>query len=333
MFSATAAVKSICLQYEKFGEPKEVLRLEEVDIPEELGDGEVLVKLIASPVHPSDMGMITGKYGALPQLPAIGGREGLGEVVKTCPSASNLIGKRVKFPFGAWRSAAIARVDTLFFAPDDIDVYQASMAFINPLTAWMILHTICDLKPGDWIIQNAANSAVGMATIEIAKSMGIGTINLVRDAAHRREDLISCGATLVFEDETFDSKSLVEHTGGNRPLLGLNSVGGNSAMNVIKSMAIGGEVVTFGGAVGDKVRFPTRELIFGDVKLRGFWLDRWSKSQSHEKMQSLYDTIFDLIRSGIVRIPIDAKIRLSDGPAALISAYENRKNGKLLVVQ
>jgi NADPH:quinone reductase-like Zn-dependent oxidoreductase len=326
-------VEVVRLTYEKFGEPEEVLRLEGVDFTAKLEPDEVLIRLLASPVHPSDMGMISGKYGTLPPLPAVGGREGLGEVVAAGQSCTNLLGRLVKFPFGSWRTAAVAKADSLFYAPDGVDIFQASMAFINPLTAWMLLHTICDLKPGDWIIQNAANSAVGVAAIQIAKSIGLKTINLVRDAAHRRENLIAQGATLVFDDETFEAKLLEEHTGGVRPLLGLNSIGGNSAMNIIKSMAVGGEVVTFGGAVGDKVRFPTRELIFGEVKLRGFWLDRWAKTQSHEKMQSMYDTIFDLISKEIICIPIDSTVRLSDGPAALISAYKNRRNGKLLIVQ
>jgi NADPH:quinone reductase-like Zn-dependent oxidoreductase len=196
----------------------------------------------------------------------------------------------------------------------------------------MILHTVCNLSPGDWIMQNAANSAVGIATIQIARSMGINTINLVRNADSRREELMGKGATLVFDDSDFDAKTLEKYTNGSRPLLGLNSIGGNSVMNIIKCMAVGGEVITFGGMSGDKVRFPTRELIFNDLKLRGFWLDKWSKAQPYDKMQSLYDAVFELIRDGTINIPIDSKVRLSDGPLAILEAYKNRKNGKVLIV-
>jgi NADPH:quinone reductase-like Zn-dependent oxidoreductase len=235
-------------------------------------------------------------------------------------------------PFGAWRSLAVAKSQDLFFVPDGVDTHQASMAFINPLTAWMLLNAIRPLHPGNWIIQNAANSAVGVAVIQIASYMGIKTVNLVRDAENRRKDLAGYGATLVFEDETFDPKVLAHHTGGPLPVLGLNSIGGNSAMNIIRSMAFGGEVVTFGGMVGDKVRFPTRELIFNDLKLRGFWLDKWSKGQSHGAMQAAYGKIFDLIGSGVVKIPIGAKVKLSEAPAALIDASKNKKSGKILIV-
>jgi trans-2-enoyl-CoA reductase len=204
------------------------------------------------------------------------------------------------------------------------------MAFINPLTAWMILHAMRPLKRGDWVIQNAANSAVGTALIQIASSMGIGTINLVRHADERREKLMACGATLLFEDETFDARSIGDYSGGELPILGLNSVGGNSAMNVIKSMAPGGEVVTIGGMSSDKIRFPTREMIFGGVSLRGFWLDRWSQSQSHENMQAAYDRIFEMITGGIISIPIGATVSMAEGPGALIAAHGARKKGKVI---
>jgi NADPH:quinone reductase-like Zn-dependent oxidoreductase len=325
-------VKSLRLAYCAFGEPGSVLRLEEVDVSDKLGEGEVLIELVASPVHPSDIGTISGKYGDLPELPAVGGREGIGRVVGASVSDRDLVGKFVKSPPGAWSILTVARIRDLFFVPDGIDPYQAAMAFVNPLTARMLLTQIRSLKPGDWVIQNAANSAVGVAVIQIAKHMGIKTINLVRNARVRREKLESCGATVIFDSEAFDSRTLPDYAGGERPLLGLNSVGGNSAVDIIKSMAFGGEVVTFGGMVGDKVRFPTRELIFNDLRLRGFWLDKWSRRQTHEKMQILYDTVFAMMRDGILHIPIASTVRLSDGVAALLLAYENRKDGKVLVV-
>jgi NADPH:quinone reductase-like Zn-dependent oxidoreductase len=326
-------VKFLRLSYGEFGEIGEVLRLESADGPEKLADGEVLIELIAAPVHPSDIGMITGRYGCLPKLPAIGGREGIGKIVGAGAGCGDLIGKIVKMPLGSWSDFAVEKAENLFFVPDGIDPYQASMAFINPLTAWMLLTSMRRLNPGDWIIQNAANSAVGIAVIQLAKNMGVRTVNLVRSAGERRPFLESNGATLVFEDEAFDQKTLKSHTDGALPFLGLNSIGGESAMKIIKSVDRGGEVVTFGGMVGDKVRFPTRELIFNDLRLRGFWLDKWAKEQSHGTLQSMYDGIFDLIARGIIRIPVNSTVKLSNSPEALISAIKGKKDGKILVVR
>jgi NADPH:quinone reductase-like Zn-dependent oxidoreductase len=325
-------VKAVGLSYGNFGDPEAVLKLSEFEVPDVPEDGHALVKLLASPIHQSDIGMVSGKYGSLPELPAFGGREGLGEVIATCPGREDLIGRRVRMPFGAWRSLAVASISDLFFVPEDVGIYQGAMAFINPLTAWMILHSIRQLNPGDWIIQNAANSAVGTSIIQIANMIGVKTINLVRNADGRRGALMSIGATAVFEDSDFDPRSIGDISGGVRPFLGLNSVGGESAMNIIKSMGYGGDVVTIGAAIGDKVRFPTREMIFNGVCLRGFWLDGWSKSKSRDTMQRMYDRIFDLILDGVVSIAVDSTTKLSDGVLAIMQAHRNKKNGKVLIL-
>jgi NADPH:quinone reductase-like Zn-dependent oxidoreductase len=324
----------LALTYHSFGPPAEVLKLEEVDATgnRRLEEGQVLVQLVASTVHPSDMGMIAGTYGDLPKLPAVGGREGIGIVVDSCESSKDMIGALVKFPPGAWRNFAVAREEDLFLVPKDIDTYQAAMAFINPLTASMLLTSVRRLHMRSWVIQNAANSAVGVAVIQIAKYLDLHTINLVRNCESRREKLESYGATIVCDSETFDPKAVPDYTEGKFPLLGLNSIGGNSAMNIIKSMAYGGDVITFGGMVGDKVRFPTRELIFSGLKLHGFWLDKWVKDQSHGKMQAVYDSVFALLRERIVHIPVAGTVKLSDGAEALLDAYNNRSDGKILVV-
>ena len=324
-------MQSSAIIYEKFGDPLEVLELRQVDAPSDLQPGQVLLKLVGAPIHPSDVGMISGRYGRLPSLPAIGGREGLGEVIKST-SKNFKEGERVKFPFGSWREFAVADESELFHVPNDIDPLQAAISFINPLTAWMILHRFRELRPGDWVIQNAANSAVGVALIQISKILGVHTINLVRNAESRKGKLLEYGATLVFEDETFDSKTLKDHADGQLPVLGLNSIGGTSALNLVKSLGFGGQLITIGGMVGDKVRFPTRELIFNNVTLRGFWLDKFCNTEPHDTLQSLYNKVFDMIRAGQIVQPIDSIVKLSDGPEAIISAHNNRKNGKVVII-
>lgn len=323
---------AVGFHFSNFGDPQEVLQNYTYDLGGHLADDALCVELVASPVHPSDMGVLTGRYGRLPGLPSFGGREGIGKVIATGAHAAHWMGKLVKMPFGAWRSQAVISMKEAYEVPSDIDRYQAAMAFINPLTAWMLLHRLVELHPGDWIIQNAGTSAVGVAVIQIAHAMGVHTLNLVRNKEARYDELKSYGADVIAQDDTFDPKMVQEYTGGKRPVLGFNSIGGESVMRLIKSMQYGGTVVTFGGVLGDKVRFPTRELIFNGLTLQGFWLDRWSQAQTHETMQQMYDIVFDLIRSGVVKIPVDQVVKLSEGPLALLNAYESRTKGKVLLV-
>ncbi len=57
------------------------------------------------------------------------------------------------------------------------------MLSINPPTAALLLNESIDLRPGDWVAQNAANSGVGRSLIAIAKARGLKTLNFVRTIA------------------------------------------------------------------------------------------------------------------------------------------------------
>ena len=189
-------------------------------------------------------------------------------------------------------------------------VEQAAIAFINPPTAYCLLKKVVDLAPGSWVLQNAGNSAVGLSVIRMAKAMGFRTISQVR-----REELIeplkAAGADHVVLEGSDWVKQAKELTGGAPIALALNSIGGDSAIDQIKVLGDGGTQVTFGGMVGDKVRFPTRFLIFNDVRLVGFWWDQWSKRQGAEAVQSVMDAVYAMMASGDLNLPIEASYSLS----------------------
>jgi mitochondrial enoyl-[acyl-carrier protein] reductase / trans-2-enoyl-CoA reductase len=84
------------------------------------------------------------------------------------------------FSLGTWRQEAIADEKLLLKVPNDIPAAYASTLAINPATAYCLLREFVKLSPGDWIIQNGANSMVGLAVVQMAREMGIKTINVVR---------------------------------------------------------------------------------------------------------------------------------------------------------
>lgn len=127
-------MKSIAAIHRTYGNPAEVVHPETIEIPEPK-KGEAVVKLVKAVVNPSDLGMIGGSYGRLRQLPAIAGREGVGEVVALGPDTeSPRIGTLVRLPSepGAWTQYQIAKADDLLQIPAGIDTDAAAMAFINP---------------------------------------------------------------------------------------------------------------------------------------------------------------------------------------------------------
>ncbi|MCC5806109.1 MAG: 2-enoyl thioester reductase domain-containing protein [Opitutales bacterium] len=294
---------SLAVTYHEHGPPAETLRVETVPLPE-VGPGKVLIKMLAAVIHPSDFGMISGTYGRLAELPAVAGREGVGEIVETGEGVEALKpGDWVRMPEdGAWRAYAVAEGEKLMKAPNTIPVELAAMAFINPPTAWRILRD-AHLSPGDWLIQNAANSAVGYFVIQMARALDIRTVNVVR-----REELVQplkdLGADVVVLEDSGYEKRVKELTGGQPVVLGLNSVGGESALRLIKSLGDGGTMVTFGAMDFTPIRFPTRQLIFNNITLSGFWLDRWYRENSRERVKVMQDRLYNLMTEGKVSAPV-----------------------------
>lgn len=327
-------MKAQALVYKQTGKPLEVLSLEETDVPAPAA-GEVTIALEAAVVHPSDMGMIGGTYGRLRALPAVAGREGVGRVTALGAGVENLaLGDRVRMPEdeGVWRSAITVPAAEAERVPADVPAEQAAMAFINPPTVWRILHDFAELKPGDWVLQNAGSSALGQCLVQIAHALGLRSVSLVRNVEKWTPILRALGGDVILPDEKDSMKKIAEIVGGkaNLPKLALNSIGGESASRLTRMVADAGAIVTFGGMTGELVRFPTRQFIFSDLRMRGFWMDRWSRAATREQRAELTEQIFALMRAGTLKMAVDAVFELSDFRAAVARALEGGRNGKVL---
>jgi len=318
------------VRYHTHGKPQDVLHLEDIEVPSPAA-GEVQIRLVAATINPSDFGMIGGTYGRLPSLPATAGREGVGEIIEVGSGVDTaLVGKRVRFPeTGAWTTLANEKAADLWIIPDEVPADLAAMAFVNPPTAWRLLRDSY-LQRGDWVIQNAGNSAVGIFVIQMAKHLGLNTISIVR-RQEVIEPLKALGAQHVFLDDNDYVKKIDEITGGKRPMLALNMVGGESAIRLIKSLADGGRLVTFGGASADAVRFPTRFFIFNDVILKGFWMDRWYRTNSRERINIMLSKIYALMQDGTIKAIVEGRYPLSQFQTAIEKAGQPRC-GKILLV-
>jgi trans-2-enoyl-CoA reductase len=324
-------MKKKAIVFSEHGKPDEVLRLEECELPHPEA-GEVSLHMLAASVNPSDLGIIGGTYGTLPPLPAVAGLEGIAEIMEIGKEVPNLsLGDRVRIPhgIGAWQTHLIAPAKGLMKIPRGIPIEQAATAFVNPPTALLLLQEVTNLEPGDWVIQNAANSAVGIAVIQIAKHLGLRTINLVR-REELSKPLIEIGADIVLLDNDDYPKALEDITNGLRPQLALNSIGGQSAYRLCKTLGRGGTHVTFGAMTGEPTRFPTRYLIFNDIQLTGFWVTRWLEEAGPETTDAIYLKIFDLLAKGIIQTKIEATHPLKEFRKAIAHNAQPRL-GKVLL--
>jgi trans-2-enoyl-CoA reductase len=177
----------------------------------------------------------------------------------------------------AWRESGNWPVAGLVVVPDGMAADRAAVLRVNPPTAWLLLQEFAALRPGDWVLQNAATSAVGRAVIEIARHRGWKTLNVVRRAA-AAEELRALGADAVVVDDEDMAAAAKEVLGGVVPRLALNAVGGISATRLAGLLGPGGALVTYGAMSREALKIPNGFLIFRDLACRGFWLTRWLRA-------------------------------------------------------
>ncbi|XP_066494561.1 enoyl-[acyl-carrier-protein] reductase, mitochondrial [Tiliqua scincoides] len=339
--SVTSRARPRGLVYEQHGEPAQVLQLKDIDLAE-LWDSGVRVKMIAAPINPSDINMIQGTYAILADLPAVGGNEGVGQVMEVGSRVTSLKPGDLVIPadagLGTWRTEAVFSEESLLKMPSDIPVTCAATLGVNPCTAYRMLSDFETLKPGDSLIQNSANSGVGQAVIQIAAAKGIKTINVVRDRPDLQElvdRLKSLGADHVVTEEMLrkpDVKDLLKNVP--KPMLALNGVGGKSATELLRHLQHKGTMVTYGGMSKQPVTVPVSALIFKDVKLRGFWMTQWKRdhAQNKEELRKMIEDLCSLIRQGQLTAPACREVPLANYQEALTASMKPYISAKQILL-
>ncbi len=318
-------------QLTAFGRASEVLRVTEVPTPSP-GPGQVLLEMLAATINPADLNIIEGKYGELPALPAIIGNEGVGRVAQIGEGVTELAVGDLALPMrdAAWCEYLIVESSSAIRLPQGLDPFQAAMLFINPASAWEMLEQFVSLKPGDWIVQNASNSAVGRCVIQLAKIRGVKTLNVVR-RPELIDELKSIGADVVVTEDCDLREKASELCGGSRPVLALNAVGGASALNLANGLADGGTLVTYGAMGRQPLKIPNGLLIFRRLHFCGFWLREWKQRSSQSDKQALLSKLAEFSANGSLRQPVHRVFPLSELLAAVEEAGRESRSGKVLL--
>lgn len=317
------------LQFAQFGSPNEELALGDRPVPS-CPDGSVRLRMLASPINPADLNLIEGTYGVKPELPAIGGIEGCGEVVESRADGFES-GDQCIFLAGTglWAEEVVATADALFKLPAGIDPLQAAMLKVNPATAWQMLTGFVAPTEGDWVVQNSANSGVGRAVIQLAPLLGLRTINLVRRES-LFDELKALGADHVLLDDADAVDVAKDLCGDARPALALNAVGGDSALRLMNILGPGGFHITYGAMARKPLKVPNGLLIFKDLRLCGFWLTRWMKNAAAGEITETYRRLAVELSAGRLSLPIDSTYALSDFAKALARNDEAERDGKVI---
>jgi len=314
-----------------FGDPTEVLEVAERPLPEP-GPGQVRVRTLLSPIHNHDLWTIRGTYGFKPELPAGSGTEAVGIVDALGKGVEGLqIGQRVTGgTFGVWAEYFVAKAAGLVPVPDSMSDETAAQLMSMPFSALALLESL-DVQPGEWIVQNTANGAVGKLVAQFAPARGIRVLGLVR-----RDAGVDEFADFVFSDaattESADWRDRVaEVLDGAEPRAAVDSVGGTSAGELLSLLGEGGTLVLFGAMGSDMLQISSGDLIFKGATVKGFWASTVSKTVDAATRGRLFGELLQRIGSGEVALPVEAVYPFEEARAAAAASAVPGRAGKILL--
>jgi NADPH2:quinone reductase len=322
------------VKFYEFGNPADVLRVEDVPQPEP-GAGQVLVRLRARSINPSDVLTVRGLYGALPKLPATPGLEGMGEVAVVGDGVKNLrVGQRV-IPLGVpgtWQEYILAESTQLIPVPDGVSDQTAAQFVVNPLTAWIMTIEELALDSGEWLLQTAAGSTLGRIVLQIARLRGFKTINVVR-RREQVEELKTLGADEVIctADEEMAAR-VREITGKAGVTKAIDAVGGETGAAAFHSLGRGGVMLVYGALSMKPMPVDVGRMIFTTTTIKGFWLSEWLRAALPERQQSVMSEMLRSMASNEIVPPVEAEYPLKDVLAAIEHAERPGRSGKVLLV-
>ena len=323
------------VQFARTGNPPDVVEVVDLETPP-VGPGEALIDIEAAAINPAHLLTLEGGYGIQPELPAVPGAEGIGKIVEVGSGVTNVKpGDRVMVPpyTGAWRQQAVVDADkiTVSFPPEG-DPIQMAMIMANPPTAWLLLKTVVDLKPGDWVIQNAANSAVGQYLMQLAHIYGLKTVNVVRRDGFDELVARSNGDVCIIDGPDL-AERVKAATGGGDIKLAIDAVAGAATQRLADCLAENAAIANYGLLSGEPCQLSPTDIIFRNISLKGVWLTMWLRGRDSTPVQraAVYDELRGYIIEGRMRAEIEATYALAQIKDAVAHAMRQRA-GKIVIL-
>jgi NADPH:quinone reductase-like Zn-dependent oxidoreductase len=320
------------VQFAEFGAPHEVAECVEAPDPSPPGDDEAVVDVEAFPINPVDLLTIAGEYAVRPPLPATPGSEGVGRVVAVGAAVRHVAPGDQVLLMGRenWVQRKKAKAAELFKLPAGADTLQLAMLKINPATAALMLRNYVKLAPGDWVIQDAANSGVGINLIRLAKADGIRTVNVVR-RKELIEPLAAIGADVVVVDGDDLAARVRDATGGADIRLAIDAVAGDACQRLAECLAEGGTIVNYGLLSGRPCAIGPYQVVFRGITLTGFWLVKALGAMAGEDRAALFADLAARVVAGELHVEVEKTYAIEDIGDALADAAREGRSGKILV--
>ncbi|MEZ4712957.1 MAG: zinc-binding dehydrogenase [Caldilineaceae bacterium] len=314
----------------------DALRVEQRPVPKP-GKDQVLVKVAASPINPSDLAVLEGYYGFKNPPPLIPGGEGAGVVVAVGPGMIGryFLGKRVAClnqgdGAGMWAEYAVrsAKCGVLPLR-DDVSLEQGAMSIINPLTACAFLEIT---KQGSHkaIVLTAAASSLGQKVNRLARSEGVQVINVVRsesDVAFLKEQ----GATIVLDstDANFDQQLRAACHEADAHLA-FDAVAGPLTGQLLAAMPERSKVTIYSALSREAIQASPGHLIFEDKAIDNFWMGPWMSKKNLLQILLLWRKAQKLMTTDL-RSTIRREYPFEEAQEAVKEYLRQMSGGKILL--
>ncbi|MGV3491647.1 MAG: zinc-binding dehydrogenase [Devosia sp.] len=317
------------VMFDSFGSPSKVLRTIDAPLPEP-GPGQARVKLVLAPIHNHDLMIVTGHYGLVPTLPHRPGTEALGIVDKLGEGVTNVaVGDRVTGgATGGWSEYYLTTAAGLAVVPPEIDDATACQLTSMPMSAVRLIAHL-EVKPGDWIVQNAANGAVGKMVAKLAGEKGIHVLNLVRREEAVAE-LLAVGIGNAVSTEAADWTERVRAITHDAHIIrAVDSVGGRAADDLLGIMAEGGRLVSFGALSGRPLQVSAENLLFKNTTIGAFWAARPEKKMTPAELGAARMDLLRRAAAGSLKLPIAEIFPLDQAAEAAEASNTRGRAGKI----
>lgn len=348
-------------QVHAFTQRPEDIRVDEVPVPGP-AHGQVRVRMLMSPVNPSDFHFVRGIYyralerviwnqpGAAAGAPvsidpahqnpcpvppyALGG-EGVGIVEAHGGGflAKRLMGKRVAVvsgpPNGLWQEHAVVDARRAVPVPDSLPDEQAAMYFINPISAYVMVREVLKVPRDGWLLVTAAGSALGKSVVRMGRLFGFRTLCVVRSNANSAE-LRELGADAVIETDSQDLHTeVVRHTDGRGVGYAIDCVGGPLTAEVVRCLGLNGRLLVYGTMADSPVQVEVRDLMMPLAGIQGFYLGNWMPQQSPLKLLGVLRAIKRLSAQGIFHTEVSEVFPLDRVADAVAASLQPGRTGKV----
>ncbi|WP_336715505.1 zinc-dependent alcohol dehydrogenase family protein [Arthrobacter sp. USHLN218] len=315
----------------RFGNPLEVLEVAPV-VGQPLGSNEVAVRMIASPINPSDLIPVTGAYASRTTLPFIPGFEGVG-VVDGCGDECTLSAGQRVIPIGSaggWQTIKVLPPKWCIPVPVDIDDAAAATAYINPLTAVRMVTQHADSGDVRTAVVNAAGSAISGTIARLLRQRGIRTIGLGRHPEPQTHKRAGYWTEYLDTSREIGLRRLMHQDLLSEIDLAFDCVGGDEGTLLATSLREGGRLIHYGLLSGQPLS-PFLQHQRPDIRIEYFRLRDWVHTTRREDLLKAFAEVFELIRQGHLRTDIRAEFPLGKALEAIRTSTQDATSGKILL--